>query len=184
VLCILTKLKEKMHGNTAKYSIVETTCVYPDGQFMQSKAVAVMDMETGNNVIMPLHLQFSRLNKTKRATGYSIAINCKANEVHPSFDSIPQHLMMESMKHSMTPMRFVVNKGETVAGNCMGLLQSFKNPLQHRSGEDFLPSHDRWVKVESQVPDLPTRSFSEENSPDSASSSDFRYDFELLALID
>ena len=30
VLCILTKLKEKMNGNTTKYSIVETTCVYPD----------------------------------------------------------------------------------------------------------------------------------------------------------
>ena len=79
VLCILTKLKEKMNDNHTKYSIVETTCLYPDGQFMQSKAVAVMDMETGHNVIMPLHLQFSRLNKTKKTTGYSITINCKAN---------------------------------------------------------------------------------------------------------
>src|SRR6266478_2494167 len=70
---------------------------------MQSKAVAVIDTETGNNVIMPLHFQFSRLKKTKQATGYSITINCKANEVHPSFDSIPQHLLRESMKHSMTP---------------------------------------------------------------------------------
>jgi hypothetical protein len=43
--------------------------VYPDGQFIQSKAVAVIDTETGNNVIMPLHLQFSRLNKSKKATG-------------------------------------------------------------------------------------------------------------------
>jgi len=68
-----------MNGNTTKYSIVETTCVYPDGQFIHSKAVAVSDIETGNNVIMPLHLQFSRLNKTKKATGYSITINCKAN---------------------------------------------------------------------------------------------------------
>ena len=79
VLCILTKLKEKMNGDHTKYSVVETTCLYPDGQFMQSKAVAVIDTETGNNVIMPLHLQFSRLNKTKKATGYSITINCKAN---------------------------------------------------------------------------------------------------------
>jgi hypothetical protein len=30
VLCILTKLKEKMNGDHTKYSIVETTCVYPD----------------------------------------------------------------------------------------------------------------------------------------------------------
>ena len=79
VLCILTKLKEKMNGDHTKYSIVETTCVYPDGQFIHSKAVAVSDIETGNNVIMPLHLQFSCLNKTKKATGYSITINCKAN---------------------------------------------------------------------------------------------------------
>jgi len=79
VLCILTKLKEKMNGDHTKYSVVETTCVYPDGQFIHSKAVAVMDMETGNNVIMPLHFQFSRLKKTKQATGYSITINCKAN---------------------------------------------------------------------------------------------------------
>jgi len=79
VLCILTKLKEKMNDNHTKYSIVETTCVYPDGQFIHSKAVAIIDIETGNNVIMPLHLQFSRLNKTKKATGYSITINCKAN---------------------------------------------------------------------------------------------------------
>ena len=75
----MTKLKEKMHGDHTKYSVVETTCVYPDGQFIHSKAVAVMDMETGNNVIMPLHFQFSRLKKTKQATGYSITINCKAN---------------------------------------------------------------------------------------------------------
>src|SRR5437870_13130585 len=41
VLCILTKLKEKMNGHHTKYSIVETTCVYPDGQFVHSNAVAV-----------------------------------------------------------------------------------------------------------------------------------------------
>jgi len=79
VLCILTKLKEKMNGHHTKYSIVETTCVYPDGQFVHSNAVAVLDIETGHNVIMPLHLQFSRLTKAKQATGYSITINCKAN---------------------------------------------------------------------------------------------------------
>src|SRR6266581_832721 len=49
VLCVLTKLKEKRHDNHTKSSIVETTCWYPDGQFMQSKAVAVMDMESGHN---------------------------------------------------------------------------------------------------------------------------------------